>query len=123
MKQLPKFMIAHNVAAEPNAIYVVHTQYPAFIAQAIPRTGDIEDVTMLYKQYPIATRTKCIDGIWYIVAVIKWYDIYPDAIYPDDIYPDDIQYDVDRIAKLVSRIGDWFFNYIKTLPNENKTGF
>ena len=113
MNQLPKFMIAHNVAAEPNAIYVVHTQYPAFIAQAIPRTGDIEDVTMLYKQYPIATRTKRIDGIWYIVAVIKWYDIYPDAN----------QNDVDRIAKLMSRIGDWFFNYIKTLPNENKTGF
>lgn len=103
MKTLPKFLIAHNQAANPSGLYVVHTQNPAFIAQAIPCSGDIIRIGDIMDKYPIAARTNPIDGIYYLIPVIHWFNDLPEAT----------QEDADRTAKLMSRMGDWFYSQLK----------
>lgn len=41
-KNVPKFLIAKNEAASPDATYIVHTQEPAFIAE-IKKFSDINE--------------------------------------------------------------------------------
>ncbi|AXE21189.1 hypothetical protein DR864_27345 [Runella rosea] len=40
MKVIPKFLITHNEGASPGITYIVHTQYPAFVA-TIHRFNDL----------------------------------------------------------------------------------
>jgi hypothetical protein len=108
MKTLPKFLIAHNMAADPDGLYIIHTQYPAFIAQALPQNGAIIRVGDFMDKYPIAARTNAIDGVYYIIPVIKWFDELPEAN----------QAEVNKTAKLMSRMGDWFYSQLKNRNHE-----
>ena len=38
----PKFLIAHNEAAQPGAAFIVHTQDPSFVAQILTFSNEEE---------------------------------------------------------------------------------
>jgi len=99
MKELPKFIVAQNVLADPEGIYIIHTQKPAFVAKAFPKTGEIEPVDKLAEKYPAGARTNRINGTYYIIAVIRFFE----------------QADPNGLEKIMSRMGDWFFNYVKNI--------
>lgn len=103
MKNLPKFLIAHNIQANPDGLYVVHTQKPRFIGVTIPKNGEIEpiDNIMLQHKFDAGTRTNRLpSGEYYIMGVSMWID----------------KPDMQQIPKLMSRTGDWLFAYFKSLP-------
>ena len=101
MKQLPKFLIAHNVAANPDGLYLIHTQEPRFIALVIPQAGEIKTIDKIMHEFPVGSRTNRLpSGEWFIVGVIEFYDT------PDE----------DKLPKLMSRTGEWLFNHMKNLP-------
>lgn len=103
MKQLPKFLIAHNVAVNPDSLYLIHTQKPRFIANILPMTGEIVQIDKIMKElkYNSGVRTNRLpSGEYYIVGVIQFMD----------------NYDSDKLPKLMIRTGDWLFNYMKNLP-------
>ena len=110
MKQLPKFLIAHNVAVNPDALYLVHTQQPRFIGLVIPKNNEIEQVDFIFKKYNFSAgcRTNRLPaGEYYIMGVVMWIDTPDEATTP----------------KLMSRTGDWLFNYMKQIQNDNKASF
>lgn len=98
----PKFLIAHNVAASEN-LYLIHTQEPRFIGIIIPILDEVKTVDVIMKEYGFTAgcRTNRLpSGEFYIMGVIEFYD--------------NLQYP-DKIPKLMSRAGDWLFNYMKNL--------
>lgn len=97
MKTLPKFLIAHNVTADSDAIYVVHTQNPRFIGKVLPISGDMIQIDKIMQQYKFEAgcRTNRLPtGEFYIMGVVMWIDKGIDNEFP----------------KLMSRTGDWLFN-------------
>lgn len=101
MKQLPKFLIAHNVQANPDGLYLIHTQEPRFIAVVIPQSGDIITIDKIVHEYQIGARTNRLpSGEYYVIGVVDFIDN------PNQ----------DELPKLMNRTGDWLFNYIKNLP-------
>lgn len=96
MKELPRFIIAYD--RQQKIEYIIHTQEPAFIAKVIPNSGDIETVAYLAFKYPFATLTNRLNGTFYIIHVIKFFNV------PADL---------DSIPKLMSRMGDWYYSVIK----------
>lgn len=102
MKQLPKFLIAHNVASAPDTLYLVHTQTPMFIGIVFPFAGEIKIVPEILKEYNIEAgcRTNRLPtGEYYIMAVVKWIE----------------KPDMKQVPKLMRRTGDWLFNYMNKL--------
>ncbi len=100
----PKFLIAHNVAAS-EYLYLIHTQQPRFIGIVIPSKGEIVTVDELCKIYEQGARTNRLpSGEYYLMGVIEFYDPVPDPA---------------KLPKLMSRAGDWLFNYMKNLSNEH----
>ena len=98
------------MAADPDGLYIVHTQYPAFIARAFPQKGKTIRVGDILDKYEVAARTNPIDGIYYIIPVVQWFDELPAAT----------QVEVDKTAKLMSRMGDWFYSQLKNRSDGNK---
>ena len=104
MSKLPRFLIAHNVAADPDGLFLVHTQFPKFIGRVWPVKGEIIRINELCQQYGIecGCRTDRLpSGEYYLMGVIMKLDEIP----LDESLP-----------KLMSRTGDWLFNYFKNLP-------
>lgn len=100
-KTLPKFIVGHNVAVNPDSLYLIHTQEPRFIADIIPITGDIIQINEIIDRYQIGARTNRLpSGEYFIVGVQMMIDN------PNQ----------DELPKLMSRTGDWLFNYMKNLP-------
>jgi hypothetical protein len=102
MKTLPKFLIAHNMAADPDGIYLIHTQYPRFIGIIWPEHGDMIRIGNIPSEIKIEKgyRTERLpSGEYYFMEVVHVID-------------DDPGY---RWEKLMSRAGDWMFNYFKNM--------
>lgn len=80
MADFPRFMIAENPMAEPDAEYVLHTQQPRFLAKRVhqnPTTDfdivmEIDDMAKFFNNdvSKIAGLMRRL-GDWY-VAFIKW---------------------------------------------------
>lgn len=96
MSDLPKFILSYdrNYACE----YIIHTQKPAFIAKVYPKSGHMETVNDLIHKYPFGTRTNRINGTYYLIPVIRFFE---DAEDPE------------RLPKLMSRMGDWYYSVAK----------
>ena len=96
MKEIPRFIIAYDRAQKIE--YIIHTHEPAFIAKVIPSSGDIETVADLAFKYPYGARTNRLNGTFYIIPVIKFFNV---------------PVDLDSIPKLMSRMGDWYYSVAK----------
>lgn len=101
MSDLPKFILSYDrdYACE----YIIHTQKPAFIAKVYPKSGQLETVNDLIHKYPIGTRTNRINGTYYLIPVIRFFEESDDP---------------ERIPKLMSRMGDWYYSVIKERSNQ-----
>jgi hypothetical protein len=103
----PRFLITHNVAADPSGIYLIHTRYPRFIGRVWPEEGDIIRIGDIFEKNHIAKgcRTNRLhSGEYYFMEVI-------------DVIDDDPGY---QWEKLMSRSGDWLFNYFKNMNHAEK---
>ena len=73
MGKYPKFMIAKNPMAEPDGVYIFHSQKPRFLAKveggAIEVVDDIDTMTDYYKG-----DVHKVDGLF--KAMFKWYKSY-----------------------------------------------
>lgn len=96
MSDLPKFILSYD--REKKQEYIIHTQPPAFIAKVIPDYGQLKDITELIKDYQFGARTNRINGTYYIIPVIRFFE---DAEDPE------------RLPKLMSRMGDWYYSVAK----------
>ena len=103
MGKLPRFLVCENAQAKSSGLFVLHTKFPSFLAMVIERDGEIEDFGKIMEQYEVAARTNRIGDCWYILAVVKWFDEIELVN----------QADADQLAKVMSRMGDWFFAYVK----------
>jgi hypothetical protein len=102
-QELPKFILSYDrdYACE----YIIHTQKPAFIAKVHPKSGQLMLTNELIHKYPIGTRTNRINGIYYLIPVIRFFEE------PEDH---------EQIPKIMSRMGDWYYSLIKEKSeNEN----
>lgn len=93
---LPKFILSYDrdYACE----YIIHTQKPAFIAKVYPKSGQIMPVNELVHKYLYGARTNRINGKYYLIPVIKFFDNIEDE---------------NKLPKLMSRMGDWYYSVIK----------
>lgn len=109
--KLPKFLICKNELLDETT-YILHTRQPAFLAKVIP-TNEIEmldvqrqiSVQVGELNYFIGAKTR-VNGQLYWLAVVKFYEI-PEI-------------DINAIGTggLMSRMGDWFFSYLKNKSDE-----
>lgn len=101
MSEIPKFILSTD--REQQCEYIIHTQSPAFIAKVIPDYGQLKDVTELIKEYKFGSRTNRINGTYYIIPVIRFFED------PED---------QEQIPKIMSRMGDWYYSIIKERSNK-----
>ena len=116
MKKLPKFLICKNEPAEPNGLFVLHTQKPLFLARAI-KTDSLNllelqkqnSCTVRGVQYNIGVQTRVNEQLW-ALFVIRFFNI-------EETSP---EIDIEAVGSggLMSRLGDWFHSYIKQSKNE-----
>lgn len=103
-KKLPKFLICSNPMVD-NSLFILHSQKPKFIAQVIP-TNHVE-LLDIQKIYDYGCQTKFNNQLFAIV-IIEWLD----TAY--------LQERQTVAGGLMSRMGDWFFNYLKFLKENGK---
>lgn len=109
--KLPKFIATHNPMIGNQTIYIVHTQSPAFIAEAEPSTV----VDFVSKPHPkfvefngkrisMGAQTT-VNDVFYVITV---------RLFFEDPFPH-----MDETAQgsggLMSRMGDWFHAYMKNI--------
>jgi len=71
-KSLPKFIVGHNVAVNPDSLYLIHTQEPRFIADILPMIGEIVQIDKIMKElkYNSGARTNRLpSGEFFVVGV------------------------------------------------------
>ncbi len=103
MSDLPKFILSYD--RDKKQEYIIHTHEPAFIAMVFPDSGDIKTLNKLVGNYPVGTCTNRINGTYYIIPVIRFFEEPGDQ---------------ERLPKLMSRMGDWYYSIIKERSaNEN----
>ena len=110
MSKLPKFLIAKNELASlaSDDIFIVHTQEPKFIAKVV-KTNAVELLELQQKtfvnykgkNYNIGAQTM-VKGQLYAIFVVEFLS-----------EPDLSEIDKTGSGGLMSRMGDWFHNYIK----------
>ena len=96
--KLPQFLIAKNPLASKR-VFILHTQEPRFLAEVL-RSKYMERVNELAQEYDFGTRTHPINGVHYIAVVLELYDNKG-----------------ERFEKIMSRMGDWLFNYVTNSKN------
>lgn len=102
-EKLPKFLFCQNVLASDRD-YIIHTREPMFIAE-IAVFNDEQMFFQFQKSIEIGARTEFND---------RMYVVFPVKIISDIEYKS-AQEKADKWAKLMSRTGDWLFNYLKNL--------
>ena len=104
--KIPRFMIGVNVMADQEGLYVVHTQEPQFVAKCFACDGPVIRLGEILDKFPYGCRVNTFgNGRYYIIVVVKWLGDEPEAT----------QESADRTAKLMSRMGDWFYSYYKNM--------
>lgn len=96
-KKLPKFLIADNEMAS-SRLFIVHTRTPRFIAEAFHFGIDEESEWL-------ATKKKFNQG-----ASVDWPS---ELITLGVVWMEGNDLDPDRVAKLMSRMGDWYYSWLK----------
>jgi len=91
----PRFLITHNPSADPSGIYLIHTRYPRFIGRVWQQKNNI-DIGWRTIQLP--------SGELYFWEVVDFIDDDPGHLW----------------EKLMSRTGDWLFNYFKNMNHAEK---
>lgn len=107
MSKLPKFLIAKNEMASVDT-FVVHTQEPKFIAKVVKTNVvellELQEKTFVNykgKNYNIGSQTM-VNGQLYAIFVVEFWS-----------EPDLSEIDKTGSGGLMSRMGDWFHNYMK----------
>jgi len=107
--KLPKFLTTHNPLLGNNTIYVIHTQSPAFIAEALL----VDSVQLLSlqkekfftfnnKKYSLGTQTRVNGQLW-ALFVVRFFDDPENHVSSREI----------GSGGLMPRMGDWFHAYMK----------
>lgn len=95
--KLPKFMIAENPMASKR-VFILHSRSPRFIAEAFHFELDQEKDWLKVKQ--MFDHGASVDYPGELIAVgVHWME-------PNEL-------DSSRLAKLMSRMGDWYHAYLK----------
>jgi pSer/pThr/pTyr-binding forkhead associated (FHA) protein len=103
----PRFLIGKNIVAHPDGLYLVHTQYPRFIGRVWAEQGDVIRIGNILAEMQIekGSRTNRLpSGEYYFMEMV-------------DVIDDDPGY---QWEKLMSRAGDWMFNYFKNMNHDQK---
>lgn len=109
--KLPKFIATHNPMIGNDIIYIVHTQTPAFIAEAQPssvvnfvNSPHLKFTVFNGKKISVGAQTT-VNDVFYVITV---------RVFFEDPFPH-----MDEKAQgsggLMSRMGDWFHAYMKNL--------
>lgn len=104
MSKLPKFLFCNNIMASER-IFILHTQKPVLLVEIFEFDNE-SDWMEFQKHIPIGARTQ-VDDKYYVLEHI-WEE--------DDNDPRFTQEYCDKIAKIMSRMGDWWHAYVKITP-------
>lgn len=93
-----KFLIAENPMVNDHRTFIVHTREPFFMAEAFHFSEDQESGWMECK---------------------RQFNLGATVDYPDElialgvIYMEPTNLNADELAKIMSRMGDWYYSYLK----------
>ena len=104
--KLPKFLIAANEQAMPETLFILHTREPKFLAKVIPT--DALELLAIQKYYPFGVQTR-FNGQLFAIVVLEFYD---DA---------EIDEKATGSGGLMSRMGDWFYNYLTNQKRDEQS--
>ncbi|MBE7443056.1 MAG: hypothetical protein HS119_11440 [Flavobacteriales bacterium] len=100
MAKLPKFMICENPMIKEHRIFICHTQTPFILAEAFHYDIDQEQEWLECKS---------------IFSVGASVDYPGELICLGAVMFDSV--DADTLAKIMSRMGDWYHSYLKWEDN------
>jgi hypothetical protein len=102
--KVSKFLIAENPVVDDGRVFVVHMRDPVIIAEAFHFSLDQEDEWMQCKsQFEIGAS---VDYPGELIVLGAIFCAVPSG---------GDQNDADKLAKIMSRMGDWYHNYLKNL--------
>lgn len=99
---LPKFLICDT--HETDRVFVLHTQFPKFLAEAFCEFESEEEELKCKAAFPSGSSVE-IDGETEVLGVVEWYE-EPTGM------------SVDDVAKLMSAMGDWYYKEIMSYDND-----
>ena len=107
MDKTSKFLIAENPIVNDGRVFIVHFRDPVIIAEAHHFEMDQEkDYMNLKSQFDIGATVDYPGELIFVGAVflapLPWKDSQEKA---------------DNLAKIMSRMGDWYHNYLKWEDN------
>ena len=110
MDKAAKFLIAENPQVDDGRVFIVHFRDPVIIAEAYHFEFDQEEEYMYYRsQFDFSATVDypgeliVLGGVFF--APLPWKDQQEIA---------------DNLSKIMSRMGDWYHNYLKWEDNENQ---
>lgn len=100
-----KFLIAENPIVKDGRVFIVHMRDPVIIAEAFHFDIDHEDEWMKCKSnFPLGS------SVDYPGELIFLGSVFCAPLPPSWVTT---QAQADQLAKIMSRMGDWYHNYLK----------
>ena len=97
MKKLPSFIVAKNPMVD-HRVFIIHARNPRFIAEPVHFNLDQEKEWMQFKRE--SNLGASVDYPGKLIAIrVHWIE--------------DNDQTAQRLAKLMSRMGDWYHAYLK----------
>lgn len=106
-----KFLIADNPLVNDGRTFIIHMRDPVIIAEAFHFDLDQEAAWMECK-----SRFNMLASVDYPGELIVLGVVFC-ATLPDD-FASTTQEKADKLAKIMSRMGDWYHNYLKWEDNQ-----
>lgn len=110
MAKYPKFLECVNPNSDPDDLYIIHTQYPRFIAQLLI-SDDEDEIMSFQRHFNIGGKTDYKD-LSACIGVLEFWDEVKST--------GDVQKDADYLAKLMRRCADWYHLTLKSIADEKK---
>lgn len=112
MAKYPKFLECINPNSDnEDEVYIVHTQHPRFIAELFI-TNDENEMMKFEKHFNVGGRTNH-KNYTASIGVVEFWDTPMNADKSSQELADDL-------AKLMRRCGDWYFNALKEIAENDE---
>lgn len=106
-----KFLIAENPLVDDGRVFIIHTRSPVIIAEAFHfNLGQEREWAECKSRFEIGAT---VDYPGELIAIGL---IYHGA--PDPGFAESVQDLADKLAKIMSRMGDWYYSYLKWEDND-----
>jgi len=101
--KISKYMICENPLVDDARVFILHCRKPVIIAEAFHLEPDQEAEAMeMKKQFTVGASVD-YPGEYIILG----------AIFIEPVESNDPQNTADDLAKIMSRMGDWYHSYLK----------